>query len=294
MTTSSSGSVIVVDSVGAYTALHQSADAPAPRHYVMIVTQPLMQIHKDCLVLVTSAPMRAVALRNIQRRTETRNDSLSVSHKAAYLYPVFVAGPFFSADAGIDFADQLVVGKRGLASKVRHGCDMAARLGLECYMSDRELSDDALERCTADWPDDYRHTLERVKSASDVLVRYVTHDSLDRRQEEVRAEAIEKQWLAMVVANTAPPPPVAHAVEHARAFWKRTKFYESIEECSHNASAAAIVLGLAPVNEGFAERHPKIARFLRRHRHRRNELVSVGHMFEQATRNINNNNNTPF
>jgi len=198
---------------------------------------------------------------------------------------VFVAGPFFTLDAATDFGDRLVVGKRGLVSKVRHGCDMAARLGLECYMSDQSVPDEELGAHTADWPEAYRATLERVKQASSVLANYVTHDSLEAAESH---DPLARQWLEMVLfpnmARSVSNPLIMRAIESAREFWRKTKLLENIEACVYSTSAAAVTLGLSPLDDKFAERYESIARFLRRHRHRRNELLAIGRLFQDALR----------
>jgi hypothetical protein len=102
-----------------------TADA---KFYVVLVTQPLVRIHKDSFVMITTSPMRAIALRNqaLTARCDMRD-------KLPYLYPEFVAGPFHFFPTAACYADELVVGRRGLPSKIRHGRALAERFHVPCY-----------------------------------------------------------------------------------------------------------------------------------------------------------------
>lgn len=50
-----------------------------------------------------------------------------------YVYPEFIAGPFSSLGTAAWYSDQVVVGRRGLQSKVRHACELAHSLDVPCY-----------------------------------------------------------------------------------------------------------------------------------------------------------------
>lgn len=96
--------------------------------YVIIVTQPLTRQHKDSFVMISSSPFRAIAQRNL-----TQSPYREMRDKVPYLYPEFVAGPFPMFALAVDYADQLVVGRRGLPSKVKHGCTLALTFQVPCY-----------------------------------------------------------------------------------------------------------------------------------------------------------------
>lgn len=136
--------------------------------YVVIVTQPLARIHKDSFVMITSSPLRALALRN-QALTPHRD----MRDKVPYLYPEFVAGPFHFFPTAANYADQLVVGRRGLPSKIRHGCALAARFGVPCYHIGVPPADgprDYLRAVGA--PDAYQTACEKLENACRVLETY--------------------------------------------------------------------------------------------------------------------------
>lgn len=184
-------------------AARRFASAPAPRvedlsprqaraltrdhgaTFVVIVTQPLTYQHKDSFVMIASSPLRAIAARNA-----VDNTYRDMREKSPYLYPEFVAGPFYVFALAAEYADQLVVGRRGLPSKVRHACALAGKLGVPCYHIDKPPPGgfDAFLRA-AEAPASYLDAAARLASATAVLQEYANAEADAQAAAAMAAEA---------------------------------------------------------------------------------------------------------
>lgn len=143
--------------------------------YVAIVTQPLTHQHKDSFIMITTSPLRALALRNAPN-----NVHRDMRDKVPYLYPEFVAGYFRLFALAADFADQLVVGRRGLPSKVRHACKLAKTFGVPCFhIAKRPQQGVAAFLRHSGAPPAYLDACARVAHATRVLRAYALAERID-------------------------------------------------------------------------------------------------------------------
>jgi hypothetical protein len=198
--------------------------------YVVIVTQPLTYQHKDSFVMISSTPLRAIAQRNL-----SNSPYRDMRDKIPYLYPEFIAGPIRLFALAADFADQLVVGRRGLPSKVRQGCAIALSLHVPCYHIARPppAGFDAFLRAV-DAPPGYREAAARLATAVAALEAYAAEE------EPPCATALEVAVLMQIFNGTHVPPPAlaaawphgepspVHALHSVERFWRDARLGDEI------------------------------------------------------------------
>ena len=146
--------------------------------YCVILTHPFLtesKAGKESVVILTTHPFRAVAMRN--HRAVDFRDALKA--RAPFIYPEFVAGPFPEAafpEGAMAFASRVVVGRRGLDSKVRHACELALKQNVPCYHI-QQLPPAGVRRYLMDAgaPDEYLTTLATLKEAEHNLSKHLSH-----------------------------------------------------------------------------------------------------------------------
>lgn len=260
--------------------------------FVVIVTQPLTRVHKDSFVMITSAPLRAIATRN-----QPHSPYRDMRDKIPYLYPEFVAGPFRVFELATDYADQLVVGRRGLPSKVKHGCQLALTFDVPCYhinVTPPEGFDLFLRDNHA--PLLYVNASRRIGDATRVLQSFCNGDLTDAVQlptptmhtTTTTTDAHVPSWILRVLLGQifrrahAPQDdagwarflgtawngePIEPIVTALGAFWKAARLFSIVtadaDFSAHTETCALLLLGLCRFRARHAAKnlvtdaHPK-------------------------------------
>lgn len=137
--------------------------------YCLVMTSALKS-NRSTYILMTSKPMRSVAMHN--RRLVRNRDT---PNAAPYLYARYSAGPFYMYETIAAFVHLVVHGGRGPDSKVFLVEELAAEYNVPCKDALLELTADELrEQFRRDGaPASYFEELARVEASCAIIEKYV-------------------------------------------------------------------------------------------------------------------------
>lgn len=243
--------------------------------------------------MITSSPLRAIAHRN-----QPQSLQRDMRDKIPYLYPEFVAGPFRLFALAADYADQLVVGRRGLPSKVRHGCALALAFHVPCYHIARPPPlGFAAYLASLNAPPSYTKACARIAAACRDLSAYASSAKADtaapvgdtrRKSRVLRGKALvapqpdaDDVTTAVAVCLFAPRPtqrqvvdgstlavlarawppdeePLGDVLQRVQVFWKDARLQRVVAEGATDMDSRGAQLLLA--RDGLLATRDRVAR----------------------------------